>query len=269
MTIKLDVPTSVIAGVLTGALLATSATAAPKIIVTQPVAASTTVVEQYSDGKVATITTTPNSISMQDGIPFSVTQISNVPRHTVHQGVTTVTTLPVTNQASPITVVTTPVNTVAQVLTMTTNTIAINNPATGPLTLDTLQLKPVFSTPGIVSAQTKVMKILKNSTGQEFAVPANHVVSGDVIEYHTTYTNTSAQPIHQLNATVSLPNGVNLVSLNSPLPTLATTGGGRYQTIQQMGNNVVIQEAYSGLQWNLVNLAANTPQTVIIRAKVQ
>jgi len=31
----------------------------------------------------------------------------------------------------------------------------------------------------------------------------------------------------------------------------------------------VVQENYSGLKWNLANLDANTPQTVVIRAKVQ
>ena len=136
-------------------------------------------------------------------------------------------------------------------------------------TLDTLQLTPTFSTPGVVNANTKVMKILKNADGREVAVPANHIAPGDVIEYHTTYTNTTAQPINDINAMISLPSGVQLVSLNSPLPTLATTGGDSYQTIQQVGNTVVVQENYSGLKWNLVNFDANAAKTVVIRAKVQ
>ncbi|MEK6199098.1 MAG: hypothetical protein N2B60_02600 [Psychrobacter sp.] len=290
-----------IIGVLTGCILATStANAAPEIVISQPTTGSTTVVEQYSDGKTATITATPNSITMQDGLPFAVTQISNVPRYTIHQGTTqgstTITTvpvntiplntIPVTNQVTRAGVLTTPVNTVAQVLPVATNVSlpVINQTATNqvissqPMTsqivsattsLDTLQLQPTFSTPDIVGAQTKIMKILKNSDGRELAVPANHVAPGDVIEYHTTYTNTTAQPVNDINAMVSLPTGVKLVSLNSPLPTLATTGGDSYQTIQQVGNTVVIKENYSGLKWNLVNLDANTPQTVVIRAKVQ
>ncbi|MGP4713286.1 MULTISPECIES: hypothetical protein [unclassified Psychrobacter] len=40
---------------------------------------------------------------------------------------------------------------------------------------------------------------------------------------------------------VSLPNGVQLLSLNKLLPTLATTGGDSYQTIQQVGNTMVIR----------------------------
>ncbi|WP_351119148.1 hypothetical protein [Psychrobacter sp. SMN/5/1215-MNA-CIBAN-0208] len=312
MTINLNMPktlnktqpvciSTAIIGVLTGCILATStANAAPEIVISQPTTGSTTVVEQYSDGKTATITATPNSITMQDGLPFAVTQISNVPRYTIHQGTTqgstTITTvpvntiplntIPVTNQVTRAGVLTTPVNTVAQVLPVATNVSlpVINQTATTqvissqPMTsqivsattsLDTLQLKPTFSTPDIVGAQTKIMKILKNSDGRELAVPANHVAPGDVIEYHTTYTNTTAQPVNDINAMVSLPTGVKLVSLNSPLPTLATTGGDSYQTIQQVGNTVVVQENYSGLKWNLVNLDANTPQTVVIRAKVQ
>ncbi|WP_350655848.1 hypothetical protein [Psychrobacter sp. S1-30-MNA-CIBAN-0213] len=312
MTINLNMPktlnktqpvciSTAIIGVLTGCILATStANAASEIVISQPTTGSTTVVEQYSDGKTATITATPNSITMQDGLPFAVTQISNVPRYTIHQGTTqgstTVTTvpvntiplntIPVTNQVTRAGVLTTPVNTVAQVLPVATNVSlpVINQTATNqvissqPMTsqivsattsLDTLQLQPTFSTPDIVGAQTKIMKILKNSDGRELAVPANHVAPGDVIEYHTTYTNTTAQPVNDINAMVSLPTGVKLVSLNSPLPTLATTGGDSYQTIQQVGNTVVVQENYSGLKWNLVNLDANTPQTVVIRAKVQ
>ena len=293
---------------LTGALLAASSLhAAPEMTINSAAGGSTTIVEQYSDGKTATITTTPNGITMQDGMPYAVTQVTTVPRYTVRQsgnntvltqGSTAVTSVPVTDRAtnivSKVDVITTPVNTNAintattQVLpvatasqlpvintpatTVTTNQPVNNQPATTQIvstSLDTLQLTPTFSTPDIVQAQTKVMKILKNKDGREVAVPANHIAPGDVIEYHTTYTNTTTQPVHDINAMVSLPSGVQLVSLNSPLPTLATTGGDSYQTIQQVGNTVVIKENYSGLKWNLVNLDANAAQTVVIRAKVQ
>jgi len=194
----------------------------------------------------------------------------------------------VTNSVTKVDVVTAPVSTVTQALPVTTatplpvmnapaTTVITNQPSIHPsvsnqittTTLDTLQLTPTFSTPGVVNANTKVMKIMKNSAGREVAVPANHIAPGDIIEYHTTYTNTTAQPVNDINAMVSLPSGVQLVSLNSPLPTFATTGGDTYKTIQQVGNTVVVQENYSGLKWNLANLNANGNQTVVIRAKVQ
>ncbi len=270
-----------------------SANAAPEVTINAAAGGSTTVVEQYSDGKTAVITATPNSITMQDGMPFAVTQVTNVPRYTVRQvasngvgstvvthGSATVTSVPVTNQmtnqSSRVDVIAVPTSTVTQVLPVTKatqlpviNTSVINAPVTTITSIDTLQLKPTFSTPDVVNAQTKVMKILKNSDGREVAVPANHIAPGDIIEYHTVYTNTTAQPVNDINAMISLPNGVKLVSLNSPLPTLATTGGDTYQTIQQVGNTVVIKENYSGLKWNLVNLSPNAAQTVVIRAKVQ
>ena len=304
--VKKSVITTAIPTILAGALLAVStAHAAPEIAISSSAGSSTTVVEQYSDGKTATITATPNGITMQDGMPYAVTQVTNIPRYTVRQvasngasntvvtqGTTTVTSVPVTNpttnNVTKVDVLTmpvsaTPVSTVTQVIPVTTATQlpVINVPATNVVTsqpattqivstsLDALQLTPTFSTPDVVNAQTKVMKILKNSDGREVAVPANHIAPGDIIEYHTTYTNTSAQPVTDINAMVSLPNGVQLVSLNSPLPTLATTGGDSYQTIQQVGNTVVITENYSGLKWNLVDLPTNAPQTVVIRAKVQ
>ena len=289
-----------VSALLAGTVMAMSAAnAATEVTVLPSTGGSTTVVEQYSDGKTAIITATPNSIGMQDGMPFAVTQVTNVPRYTVRQvasngvsstvvtqGSATVTSVPVTNQmtnqSSRVDVIAVPTSTVTQVLPMaqvmpiTTatqlpviNTSVINAPVTTITSIDTLQLKPTFSTPDVVNAQTKVMKILKNSDGREVAVPANHIAPGDIIEYHTVYTNTTAQPVADINAMVSLPNGVRLVSLNSPLPTLATTGGDSYQTIQQVGNTVVVQENYSGLKWNLVNLSPNAAQTVVIRAKVQ
>ncbi|MEG9304379.1 hypothetical protein [Psychrobacter celer] len=259
----------------TGALLAANLVhAAPEVTINASAGSSTTVVEQYADGKTATITATPNGITMKDGMPYAVTQVTTVPRYTVHQsgndtvvtqGRTTVTSVPVTEQLTQKT-------SRVDVITAPTTTVVTNPPATTQIvstSVDTLQLTPTFSTPGIVNAQTKVMKILKNSDGREIAVPANHIAPGDVIEYHTTYTNTSAQPITNVNATVALPSNVQLVSLNSPLPTQATTGGDSYQTIQQVGNTVVIKEKYSGLKWNLVDLSPNATLTVVIRAKVQ
>ncbi|WP_298807291.1 hypothetical protein [uncultured Psychrobacter sp.] len=267
-------------------LAASSANAAPEIAISSSASGSTTVVEQYSDGKTATITATPNGITMQDGMPYAVTQVTTVPRYVVRQspvvqGMTTVTSVPVTNsitnKVTKVDVITTPASSVTQVLPVATNVtppVIMQQPVTNQVTtttttLDTLQLTPTFSTPGVVNANTKVMKILKNADGREVAVPANHIAPGDVIEYHTTYTNTTAQPVNDINAMISLPSGVQLVSLNSPLPTLATTGGDSYQTIQQVGNTVVVQENYSGLKWNLVNFDANAAKTVVIRAKVQ
>lgn len=292
---KNTIPTA-ISMVLVGSFLTlTAAQAAPEVTVVPSVSSSTTVVESYSDGKTAVITATPNGITMQDGMPFAVTQVSTVPRYVVRsgantvvtQGSATVTSVPVTNQmtnqTSRVDVIAVPTTSVTEVLPVTTatqlpvlnaptTTVVTSQPATTQVvstSLDTLQLTPTFSTPGVVNAQTKVMKILKNKDGREVAVPANHIAPGDIIEYHTTYTNTTAQPVTDINAMVSLPNGVQLVSLNSPLPTLATMDGDSYQTIQQVGNTVVVKENYSGLKWNLVDLSPNAAQTVVIRAKVQ
>lgn len=279
------------AALFTSAMLATSAGyAAPEVTISPSATGSTAIVEQSADGQVATITTTPNGITMQNGMPFAAVSVNTIPRYRINQGTTTVTTMPTASATTqvgvtqigaapntrvsvinaPMTTQTLPVTTVTSVPVLNAPTVTtIASPAMTTVSLDTLQLQPTFSTPNVVSANTKIMKIMKNSDGRDVAVPASHVASGDVIEYHTTYLNSSAQPISDLNATVTLPNGVKLVSLNSPLPTLATTGGNRYQTIQQMGNTAVIQENYSGLRWNLANVTTDAPQTVVIRAKVQ
>lgn len=263
-------------------VLISNAHAAPQVIVT-PSTASNTIVEQTSDGQVATITTTPTSISMQNGMPYYATQVTSVPRYTVRQNgvvstATTVTnlplnTIPVTNNTTSVGVITTPVSSVVPLTPVATTSVAtiptVSSTVAVTTSLDTLQLKPVFSAPNMVSAANKVMKILKNKEGVEFAVPANHIAPGDVIEYHTVYTNTTATPLSDINATVALPNSVKLISLDSTLPTLATVGGNTYQTIGQAGGRTVVQQSYSGLKWNLANLDANASQNVVIRATVQ
>ncbi|MBH0064366.1 hypothetical protein I6E83_04155 [Psychrobacter sp. SZ93C1] len=303
-----------ISSIVAGTLLAvSSAHAAPEISINPSASGSTTVVEQYSDGNTATITATPNGITMQDGMPYAVTQVTTTPSYVVRQSAndtiisqanTTVTSVPVTNQGTnavtKVNVITTPLNNVKQVLPVasatqlpvmnastaiqvmtsssTFNQSTLNQSAISPtftdqtaktVSLETLQLTPSFSKPDVVNAQTKVMKILKNKEGREIAVPANHIAQGDIIEYHTTYTNTTNQLVNGINAMVSLPNGIQLVSLNSLLPTLATTDGNSYQVIQPMSNTAATQVSYSGLKWDLVNLDANATQTVVIRAKVQ
>ena len=312
-----------ISSAVAGALLAiSSAHAAPEITINPSASSSTTVVEQYTDGNTATITATPNGITMQDGMPYAVTQVTTTPSYVIRQSVsngtndtiisqasTTVTSVPVTNQGSnavtKVNVITTPLNNVKQVLpvasatqlpvmnastaiqvmtssstigqsTLNQSTLSqsvisptFTDQTTKTVSLETLQLTPSFSKPDIVTAKTKVMKILKNKEGREIAVPANHIAQGDIIEYHTTYTNTTTQPVNGINAMVSLPNGIQLVSLNSLLPTLATTDGNSYQVIQPMSDTAAMQVNYSGLKWDLVNLGASATQTVVIRAKVQ
>ena len=65
--------TTVVSAFTVGTVLTASlAHAAPEIAISSPVGGSTTVVEQYSDGKTATITATPNHmLTMQDGMPYA------------------------------------------------------------------------------------------------------------------------------------------------------------------------------------------------------
>ena len=321
---KTSITTAISAIIATTVFAMSSAHAAPEITINTAASGSTTMVEQYSDGNTATtITTTPNSVSMQNGTPATISQAIITPSYVVRQDAsntivtqssTTVTNVPVTdqltNKATKVDVITTPANTFTQVLPLSTaaqlpvmtttapaqvvTKLVVTNPVvtskvvlsqpsleqpamnqtvtnqlTSSTSLKSLQLNPTFSKPDIVTAQTKIMKILKNKEGQEMAVPANHVASGDVIEYHTTYTNATTQSVNNINAMVSLPSGIQLLSLNSLLPTLATIDGKSYQTIQPMGTTTATQGNYAGLKWNLVNLDANAAQTVVIRAKVQ
>lgn len=251
------------------AMLPLSANAATKITVA-PIASSATIIEQSTDGKVATITATPTGITMQNGAPYYVTQVSTTPRYVTKTQNVGVAVTPVVPAATT-TVVTAPVATdtvITPVATTANNTVvSVAQPAAAVTTvaLKTLEITPTFSTKNVVTANTKIMKVLKDSSGREFAVPANKISAGDVIEYHTNYVNTTAQPVTDLNAKLVLPSNVKLISLQSSLPTYAQTGD-TYQVIDQ---NAVVTQSYSELKWDLMNLAANAPQTVIIRGQVQ
>lgn len=251
------------------AMLPLTAHAATKVTVA-PVASSATIIEQSSDGKVATITATPTGITMQNGAPFYVTQVSTTPRYVTKTQTVGVAVTPVAPvAAATTTVITAPTNTViTPIATTADNTVISVAQSTAPVTnvaLKTLEITPTFSTQGMVTANTKIMKVLKDSSGREFAVPANQINSGDVIEYHTNYVNTSTKPLADLNAQLALPNTVKLISLQSSLPTYARLGDS-YQVINQ---SALVTDNYSGLKWDLVNLAVNEPQTVVIRAQVQ
>ncbi|WP_201532825.1 hypothetical protein [Psychrobacter ciconiae] len=250
------------------AILPLTAHAATKVTVA-PVASSATIIEQSSDGKVATITATPTGITMQNGAPYYATQVSTSPRYVTKTQNVGVAVTPVVPVATTVVTAPTAANTViTPIATTADNTVISVAQPTAPATsvaLKTLEITPTFSTEGVVTANTKIMKVLKDSSGREFAVPANKINAGDVIEYHTNYVNTTPQPVTDLNAKLILPQNIKLISLQSSLPTYAQLGD-TYQVIDQ---NAVVTQSYSGLKWDLVDLAANTPQTVVIRAQVQ
>lgn len=73
MIINLGMPTSLATvGILTGLLFtAATANAAPEIAIKQSSTSSTTVVEQYSGGQVATITATPTALPKRHSLSYS------------------------------------------------------------------------------------------------------------------------------------------------------------------------------------------------------
>lgn len=239
---------------LAASIIFSQAHAAETVTVVQPI--STTVVEQHPNGSTATITATPNSISMRDGAPSTTTSITQTTTQQVvgDQVVTTQQTA------------TAPITTRAPIVTSTTSAPVVT----------TYSIQPVFSAPDVIAADTKVMKVMSDASGKEYLVPARSINSGDIIEYRTTYTNTTAQPVSDVMATVNLPNGVTLVSLDTPLQTLASSGGDSYQSISQVGDTTIIRTTettplnnYSNLRWNMVDLTPNSSKTVVMRAKIQ
>lgn len=277
---------SVVASTFILSILSATATyAAPTVTVVPPATGATTVVEQDTNGNVTTITATPNGISMQNGMPYAVTQVQTTPSFTTIQPVAVTTTTPaiVTTPATPIAVINTPAtnNTVVTpvaVAPVVATPIVTTTPSN--FTVAAIQLNPTFSLPNAISENTKIVKILRDASGQEFAAPASTLQSGDVIEYHVTFANATLRPIHQVTATITLPSGIKVLSIDTPMQTLATTStvatNATYQSIRQVGNTTLIQTSealplntYTGLQFKLSNLAPKASKNAIIRAQIQ
>jgi uncharacterized repeat protein (TIGR01451 family) len=115
--------------------------------------------------------------------------------------------------------------------------------------------------------------------GHETFAPADKARPGEVIEYRATYRNDSPKPIHELIATLPIPNGVEYLSATAaPAGVQASTDGRHYAAVPLMrtardANGREVQREvplaeYRSLRWTIGGLDAKQSRTVAARVRV-
>lgn len=115
--------------------------------------------------------------------------------------------------------------------------------------------------------------------GKQVLVPADSVKPGDVVEYATTYRNTSNRPVEKLVANVPVPNGTTFVAGSaSPAAAQASLDGARYAAVPltravRLPDGTTRQQAvpladYRFIRWEIGALAAGAETTVRMRVRV-
>lgn len=118
-----------------------------------------------------------------------------------------------------------------------------------------------------------------NVQGRETLVDATQAKPGETIEYRAIYTNTSKTPVKQLQATLPIPGGLELLP-TSPAPAVFTGSidGRTFAALplkrseRTPDGRVVVREVPASeiryLRWSLGTLAPRGAKTVVARARV-
>lgn len=140
---------------------------------------------------------------------------------------------------------------------LTTNVLAQSNPVTSNL----------------------VARRVDTVDGKQVLVPADSVKPGDLVEYATTYRNTSARPIEKLVANVPVPDGTTFVAGSAlPAAAQASLDGNRYASVPltravRLPDGSVRQQTvplsdYRFIRWDIGTLASGAEATVRMRVRV-
>ncbi len=119
---------------------------------------------------------------------------------------------------------------------------------------------------GPVRTRLEAHKVVRAAAGSEALVPADNVKPGDVIEYVVTYRNTGAEAVHDLEATLPIPEATEfIVGSTRPAGAKASWDGA---TDGRAVVEMVAPRAYRFLRWYPGDLAAGQSVTFTARVKV-
>lgn len=115
--------------------------------------------------------------------------------------------------------------------------------------------------------------------GKQVLVPADAVKPGDLVEYATTYRNTSTRSIEKLVANVPVPTGTTFVAGSAvPAAAQASVDGTRFAAVPltrtvRLPDGSTRQQAvpladYRFIRWDIGTLAAGAEATVRMRVRV-
>lgn len=119
--------------------------------------------------------------------------------------------------------------------------------------------------------------VKKEATGAETLVllkPGDGVSRGDVIEYQGLFTNQDKNRIRRMVATLTIPDGVELVGGVSPSIVKASLDGNRFATMPIRANlNGQVQELplayYRVLRWTIEDVGIGATAVVKYRVRVK
>lgn len=122
-------------------------------------------------------------------------------------------------------------------------------------------------------------KIVVGTDGKESTVSADKVKPGDLIEYQVKYTNKGAAPVGNLNITLPIPKGLELIGQTDlPRGALASLDGVNFEaapikrSVKRADGSVALElvplAQYRALRWVIGQLAAGKSTTMTARAKV-
>lgn len=131
---------------------------------------------------------------------------------------------------------------------------------------------------GPVQTRLEAHKVVRTAGGSESLVPADTVKPGDVIEYVVTYRNTGSEAVHDLEATLPIPEPTEfIVGSARPASAKASWDGATFDAMPlkrmatREGRAVVEMvpfRAYRFLRWYPGDLAAGKSVTFAARVKV-
>ena len=115
--------------------------------------------------------------------------------------------------------------------------------------------------------------------GKETSAPADKVKPGDLIEYQVKYTNKGGAPVSNLNVTLPIPKGLELVAQTElPRGAKASLDGVTFEptplkrTVKRADGTEVVEliplNQYRALRWQVGQLAAGKTAVMSARAKV-
>ena len=122
-------------------------------------------------------------------------------------------------------------------------------------------------------------KIVVSADGKESSISADKVKPGDLIEYQVKYTNKGAAPVGNLNVTLPIPKGLELIGQTDlPRNALASLDGLNFETapikrsVRRADGTVTLElvplAQYRALRWVVGQLPAGKSTTMTARAKV-
>jgi uncharacterized repeat protein (TIGR01451 family) len=145
-------------------------------------------------------------------------------------------------------------------------------------TLALLACLPAFAAEGPLSARLEAYRVVTDAHGAERLAPDSTARPSDVVEYRTTYRNSSPKALRQVAATLPVPTGFVYVSGTATRGVLASLDGVTFAAVPltrrikgAAGNEITVPvplAEYRALRWNLGDMPANSTRVVTARMRM-